>query len=120
MAVGGGGAALILVDEIAKHAGLSWIVEHLSKVFGSDDVLTFAGAHPFVAYALIVAAWLVFVYYRSRRSEGEIQTPEISGGHDIHATASGSSSTAISIKDQSAGRDIIQYFAAPQTPAVFG
>jgi hypothetical protein len=66
-----------LIDEIVKHAALSWVVDWLKELFGSVGVLTFIGDHPFVAYGFLVALWMVFVYskasYQSHGGEPERQ-----------------------------------------------
>ena len=94
--VGGVSGGFILIDEIAKHAVLSWIVERIEESFGKARVLAFVEGHPFAAYGLLVAIWVAFVYYWAARSANEGAAAEPSQqSSGPTANASGSSSAFI-------------------------
>jgi len=72
---GGANAIFVFIDELAKHAALSWIIEHLQDAFGRWGALTFIGNHPFVVYAFLLIAWLAFIFYRTGRGKEALPIP---------------------------------------------
>jgi hypothetical protein len=73
---GGANVIFVFIDELAKHAALSWIIQHLQDAFGRWGALTFIGNHPFVVYAFLLIAWLAFIFYRTGRGKEALPIPE--------------------------------------------
>lgn len=112
-------AGLVLVNEVAKHAALSWLIEQLQNTVGTFGVLTFIASHPSVAYGILLASWVAFVFYTASKRQ-LVQSAEAKLDESLLPTprldrsVTGLTHGALS---PVAGRDIIQHIHAPQEAA---
>lgn len=74
-----GGVAVfgfISVDELTKHAILSWIIEGLEEPFGKARLLTLIQSHPVAVYALLVVLLVAWVLYHSKQPRPQTDESE--------------------------------------------